>query len=108
MRRELISSMEAKSPSSQESQGMPNKREGESLEVSSRGTVRGDKTSRETKTSTVRQGGAGNPKARGASISSRDLILTPETSRPRQSLFGLGPGIDSLTAPRPAAHRGQA
>jgi len=27
------------------------------------------------------------------------LILTPGTSRHTQSLFGLGPGMDSLTAP---------
>ena len=43
---------------------------------------------------------SGNPNDRGASISSRDLILTPEMSRPTQSLFGLGPAIDSLTTPR--------
>ena len=42
-----------------------------------------------------------NPNDCGASISSRDLILTPETSRPTQSLFGLGPGRDSGTSPRP-------
>jgi hypothetical protein len=40
----------------------------------------------------------GNPKDCGASLSSQDLSLTPETSRPTPSLVRLGRGMDSVTA----------
>src|SRR5262245_37126439 len=41
----------------------------------------------------------GNPKDAGASISSQGLSLTQDTSRKARCVFGIGLGMDSLTAP---------